>query len=418
MTPLLSFDPRAAGPYRLVGRLGTGGQGVVYLGLDTDDQKVAVKMINLDLRSDPQAKALFAKEVAAAQRVAPFCTAQILHADVNDDLPYVVSEFIDGTTLHEHVMRSRPITGSSLDRLAVGTATALAAIHQAGVVHCDFKPDNVILGPDGPRVIDFGIAHFLDATKTMTVRGSLPYMAPERFHGTFGQECDVFAWAATIAFAASGRPPFGREPIAKVLHNILNEPPDLAGLSRPLEDLVRECLRKEPNTRPQAQQILLRLLGLPNRPSATLPLETVLQQGVDAAVQHPGARQTDQPYQTDQPRTGTGSGHPTPTRRRGSREPAPRNTPGTADSWRQRIVRESTDSWGISTAIFLGAVGTAVAYVVSAEVPVAGAVGAMTMVVVYGVQLLVAAALPGGDGRTRPRPSTKGPTDPGGSPSP
>ena len=170
VTPLNPRDPRQAGPYELIGRLGAGGQGVVYLGRDEQGRWVAVKVINVDLHQHPAAKSQFTKEIAAARRVAPFCTAQILFADVDGDLPYVVSEFIEGVTLQRHVREQGPIGGNALHRLAVGTATALAAIHQSDVVHCDLKPDNVILGADGPRVIDFGIARALDVTETMTNR--------------------------------------------------------------------------------------------------------------------------------------------------------------------------------------------------------------------------------------------------------
>jgi serine/threonine protein kinase len=224
---------------------------------------VAVKLINLDLRADREARTRFSEEIAAARLVAPFCTAQILAAEVEGDMPYVVSEFITGTTLFRQVADKGPIAGPALDRLAIGTATALAAIHRADVVHCDFKPDNVILGPDGPRVIDFGIAQALDATQTATVRGAPPYMAPERFSGgNVGPAADVFAWGATIAYAASGAPPFGRDAMATVMHRVLTQEPTLEGLHDDLETLVRQCLSKDPADRPTAQQLLLRLLQL------------------------------------------------------------------------------------------------------------------------------------------------------------
>src|SRR5439155_5695978 len=178
--PLRARDPAAVGAYRLLGRLGQGGQGVVYLGQDPAGGHVAVKVIHVDWADMPEARAQFAREIAAARQVAAFCTARILAAEVDDELPYVVSEYIEGPTLFGRVREQGPIGGTALERLAVGTATALTAIHQAGVVHRDFKPGNVILGPDGPRVIDFGIARALGGTETLTSRviGTPPYMAP------------------------------------------------------------------------------------------------------------------------------------------------------------------------------------------------------------------------------------------------
>ncbi|WP_432898859.1 serine/threonine-protein kinase [Micromonospora matsumotoense] len=287
VTPLNPRDPRQAGPYELIGRLGAGGQGVVYLGRDEQGRWVAVKVINVDLHQHPAAKSQFTKEIAAARRVAPFCTAQILFADVDGDLPYVVSEFIEGVTLQRHVREQGPIGGNALHRLAVGTATALAAIHQSDVVHCDLKPDNVILGADGPRVIDFGIARALDVTETMTNRimGTAPYMAPERFRDdAVGPASDVFAWAGTIAFAAGGQPPFGTGPIAVVMHRVLHDPPALTGLSGPLATLIGQCLDKDHQARPTAQEVLLRLLGRDTHPGADVPLQTVLRAGTDAAA--------------------------------------------------------------------------------------------------------------------------------------
>ncbi|MEV0461172.1 serine/threonine-protein kinase, partial [Catellatospora methionotrophica] len=286
VSPLTSHDPRSLGPYRLLGRLGKGGQGVVYLGVDGSERRVAVKTINVDLQHNPRAKAQFAKEIAAARRVTPFCTAQILFAEIDTELPFVVSEYIAGPTLHQQVREHGPLSGNALYRLAVGTATALAAIHQAGIVHCDFKPDNVILGGDGPRVIDFGIARALGAeTMSGHVMGTVPYMAPERFHNVdVGPACDIFGWAATIGFASSGRGPFGHDSMATVMARVLSEAPDLDNLTGTLRDLVVACLAKDQHARPTAQQLLMRLLGHEATPAAPVPLVDALQEGSDAAT--------------------------------------------------------------------------------------------------------------------------------------
>lgn len=286
VSPLTSHDPRSLGPYRLLGRLGKGGQGVVYLGADGSERRVAVKTINVDLQHNPRAKAQFAKEIAAARRVTPFCTAQILHAEIDTELPYVVSEYIAGPTLHQQVREHGPLADNALYRLAVGTATALAAIHQAGIVHCDFKPDNVILGGDGPRVIDFGIARALGAeTMSGHVMGTVPYMAPERFHNVdVGPACDIFGWAATIGFASSGRGPFGHDSMATVMARVLTDPPDLDNLTGTLRELVVACLAKDQHARPTAQQVLMRLLGHEATPAAPVPLAEALQEGSEAAT--------------------------------------------------------------------------------------------------------------------------------------
>ncbi|MER7334223.1 MULTISPECIES: protein kinase [unclassified Micromonospora] len=400
MTPLWTHDPVTAGPYRLVGRLGAGGQGVVYLGEDNQGHQVAVKMINIDLR-DPRARSQFMKEIAAARRVAPFCTAQVLFAEVDGETPYVVSEFIEGPTLYRHVREHGAVDGNALHRLAVGTATALAAIHRSNVVHCDLKPDNVVLGRDGPRVIDFGIARALGVTETVTSRvmGTTAYMAPERFRNdAVGPPCDVFAWAATIAFAASGRPPFGNDSIFAVMHRVLNDPPDLPPLSSGLEELIRECLAKEPVERPTAEQVLIRLLGQDVRVTGRVRQDTLLQVGNDTA----GALTTNEPLPASaMPRT-----QPTPVAPRQARPTPPDQPPASTsdtpaassrpgEGWGRRLRRESVDAWGVSTAIVLGSVGAAAGYVASSTVGVAAAVGATTFVVVYLVRLLVAVALDG-----------------------
>lgn len=260
--PLYARDPRHAGEFRLIGRLGQGGQGVVYLGEDRRGQRVAVKVLNIDIQDDPRAKVRFAREIEAARRVAPFCTARILDFDIDGELPFIASEFIAGPTLQQRVSTSGPISGSELDRLAVGTAAGLAAIHGANIVHCDLKPANVILGPDWPRVIDFGVAQALDGTGTQTIWGSPGYMSPERYQSDgVGPPADVFGWAGTIAFAASGRPPFGDGAPLAVMRRVVDHPPTLNGLSAELDELLRQCLDKDPQARPAATDVLLHLVA-------------------------------------------------------------------------------------------------------------------------------------------------------------
>ncbi|MEV0388083.1 protein kinase [Nonomuraea sp. NPDC050643] len=250
--PLRQGDPPTVGAYRLMGRLGQGGQGVVYLGQAGDGRPVAVKV----LRTRDER---LAKEIDAARRVQPFCIAQVLDASL-EGVPYIVTEYVHGPSLQEAGRHQ----GADLQRLAVATATALAAIHQAGVVHRDFKPGNVLLGPDGPRVIDFGIARAMDQARTTTssIVGTPAYMAPEQLAGELvGPAADVFAWASVIAFAATGSPPFGEDSLPAVINRILHNEPQLADLPQPLRGIALRCLAKNPADRPTMQDVMLRLLG-------------------------------------------------------------------------------------------------------------------------------------------------------------
>ncbi|WP_067481447.1 serine/threonine-protein kinase [Actinomadura hibisca] len=264
--PLEPDDPPAIGGYRLSGRLGEGGQGVVYLGEGAAGERVAVKVLKT---ADRAARARFAREMAAARRVAPFCTAAVLDSSADAPLPYVVSEFVDGPSLQQRVAERGPLRGGDLERLAVNTASALAAIHGAGIVHRDLKPANVLLGPDGPRVVDFGIARAIDAETHTQLVGTPSYFAPEWLAGHPPTAAsDVFAWAGTMVFAATGRPPFGRaDGLAAIMHRIAHEPPDLTGVPPSLHGLLATCLDKDPARRPTARDLMVRLVD-PNGPDS------------------------------------------------------------------------------------------------------------------------------------------------------
>ncbi len=286
-SPLRPEDPTRVGEYELIARIGKGGQGVVYLGQAPDGTRVAVKVMESSWASDRRARSRFAKEIETASKVAPFCTAALLDADIDADPPYIVSEYIEGPSLREAVLREGPRTGAALDRLAISTATALVAIHQAGVVHRDFKPANVLLGPDGPRVIDFGIARSTEATVTATnsIVGTPAYMAPEQVEGReLTPAVDIFAWAGVMVFAATGESPFHDETLPAIIHRVLNRPPKLDGVDERLRPLLEACLAKEPERRPTAVQVLGALVGHDPANVARVPVEEVLEEGYTAAL--------------------------------------------------------------------------------------------------------------------------------------
>ncbi|GAA3929091.1 serine/threonine-protein kinase [Actinoplanes auranticolor] len=268
--PLLPGDPAELGGYRLLGRLGQGGMGAVYLGRDAGGRLVAVKMIRPEYADDTEFRGRFRSEVNRARQVPPFCTAEVLDADPDHPTPYLVVEYVDGPSLAQVIAEHGPLTGGSLHSVAVGVATALAAIHGAGVIHRDLKPANVLFALGTPKVIDFGIARAFEATsqhtRTDQMVGTVAYMAPERFdtdhRGVVGPAADVFAWGAVVAYAGTGRTPFRADSAAATAARILTQPPELSGLPEPLRRVVARTLAKDPVERPTAHELLDLLLDL------------------------------------------------------------------------------------------------------------------------------------------------------------
>lgn len=268
--PLRPSDPTGLGPYRLLRRIGEGGMGSVYLAEPIDGGKpVALKVIRRDLSSDPDFRRRFRSEVARAQQVPAFCTAEVLDADPDHDPPYLVVEFVNGPSLAKVVQNQGPLSPANLHGLAIGVATALAAIHGAGVIHRDLKPANVLLALGSPKVIDFGIARATEGgtltdTGSNQLVGTIAYMAPERLdperHLPVTPAADIFAWGAVVAFAGTGRTPFGGNGV-EAAAKILTQPPDLAGLSADLRPLVERALAKDPAQRPTARELLDQLVG-------------------------------------------------------------------------------------------------------------------------------------------------------------
>ncbi|MCK9878732.1 serine/threonine protein kinase [Frankia sp. Ag45/Mut15] len=268
--PLRASDPTAMGDWQVLRRLGEGGMGTVYLGASPTGRPVAIKVIHPEYADVAEFRERFRQEMTHARQVAGFCTAEVLDVCPDAEFPYLVTEFVPGPTLAAAVRDGGPLAPADLERLAIGMASALTAIHAAGIAHHDLTPSNILLHPTGPRVIDFGIAHALGTTTTPDedtgLIGTPGYVAPEQFRGgRIGAAADVFAWAAVMLFAATGRRPFGEVPpegppdvLDEVLADMLA---DVPGLPPALLDLVRRALQPNPDDRPGAGEVLLALLG-------------------------------------------------------------------------------------------------------------------------------------------------------------
>jgi Protein kinase domain/WD domain, G-beta repeat len=274
MDALQPGDPGGVGGYRLVGRLGAGGMGQVFLGVSPGGRRVAVKLIHPAHAGTAQFRERFAREIEAARRVGGFHTASVVDADPHADPPWMVTAFIEGPSLQEDVDRGGPLPPDGVRALGAGLAEGLAAIHACGLVHRDLKPGNVILAADGPRIIDFGIARAIGATTGLTstgvVVGTLTYMSPEQIRGDpVGPASDVFALGSVLAFAGTGREPFGNDSAATVMFRIFTEPPALAGLGdERLRQVIGGCLAKAPQDRPTVPQLLTALGGPAAAPPA------------------------------------------------------------------------------------------------------------------------------------------------------
>ncbi|WP_031042244.1 serine/threonine-protein kinase [Streptomyces sp. NRRL F-5650] len=255
MRPLDDDEPTAVGPYRLLGRLGSGGMGRVYLGRSAGGRTVAVKVVHPHFALDEQFRARFRREVDAARRVGGAWTAPVLDADPEARVPWVATAYAAGPSLTAAVGDGGPLPAHSVRVLGAGLGEALAAVHELGLVHRDVKPSNVLLTLDGPLLIDFGIARATDGTASLTSTGvsigSPGYMSPEQVlgQGVTGA-ADVFSLGAVLAYAATGRPPFPGDSSAALLYKVVHEEPRLDGLDGELRELVAACLAKDPAARP------------------------------------------------------------------------------------------------------------------------------------------------------------------------
>ncbi|MEU7691374.1 serine/threonine protein kinase [Microbispora hainanensis] len=260
MQPLLTGDPRRIGPYLVVGRLGAGGMGAVYAAVDGSGRRVAVKLVHETLSVDLEFRRRFSRETSVLAGVEGACLARVLDSDAGTERPWLATEFIPGPTLEQHVEAEGPLTGDALYGLAAGVAEALVAMHAAGVVHRDLKPPNVICSPQGPRLIDFGIAKVLDSTSmthTGTLIGSPGWISPEEYgEGHAGTPADVYGWGLLVLYATTGEPPYGTGRPEVLAYRVREQIPDLQAVPEDLRDLVGRALAKDPAQRPAAADVL------------------------------------------------------------------------------------------------------------------------------------------------------------------
>jgi serine/threonine protein kinase len=262
--PLRRWDPERIGSYTIIGRLGAGAMGQVFLARSAAGRLVAVKTIRIELAEEADFRARFAREVAAASRVSGVFTAAVIEADPDADLPWVATAYVPAPSLSTLVRAAGPLPVPAVRWLAAGCAEALQSIHGAGLLHRDVKPSNVLVAPDGPRVIDFGVARAAERvalTATRAGSGTPAYMAPEqaRDASRASPASDVFSLGATLVYAATGHPPYQGETVMDVLVRLATEPPDLTGLPEELYGLIAACLERVPRDRPSDTAILSRL---------------------------------------------------------------------------------------------------------------------------------------------------------------
>jgi cyclophilin family peptidyl-prolyl cis-trans isomerase len=250
------------GVYRILGRLGAGGMGHVYLGISPGRRRVAVKVLRPEFTPDPQFRRRFSREITAARAAGGFHTAAVVDADPDGEPPWMATAYIPGPSLQTVVTEGGPLGLDEVRALGAGLAEGLAAIHGSGLIHRDLKPGNIIVAADGPRIIDFGIAHLVTAntlTATGEVFGTYAYMSPEQVSGDpVTPASDVFSLGSLLTFAATGHGPFDHPRIEVVIGRIVTTEPVLRGLDGALREVISSCLAKEPGRRPTPASLLER----------------------------------------------------------------------------------------------------------------------------------------------------------------
>lgn len=264
MQPLEAGEPLSIGAYRLLGRLGAGGMGRVYLGRSAGGRTVAVKVVHPHFALDEQFRARFRREVDAARRIGAQWTAPVLDADPDAPVPWVATGYVAGPPLSAAVTEHGPLPEHAVRTLGAGLAEALGAVHRQGLIHRDVKPSNVLLALDGPRLIDFGIARAIDATASLTSTGvsvgSPGYMAPEQIRGLeISGAADIFSLGAVLAYAATGAAPFLGDSSAVLLYKVVHEEPELGDLEGGLRDIIGACLAKDAALRPTPAELARQL---------------------------------------------------------------------------------------------------------------------------------------------------------------
>ncbi|AEW97647.1 putative protein kinase [Streptantibioticus cattleyicolor NRRL 8057 = DSM 46488] len=342
MMRLRREDPRVVGSFRLHRRLGAGGMGVVYLGSDKRGQRVALKVIRPELAEDSEFRQRFAREVSAARRIRGGCTARLVAADLETERPWFATQYVPGPSLYDKVGEDGPLPAAEAAAIGAALAEGLVHVHEAGVVHRDLKPSNILLSPKGPRIIDFGIAWATGAstlTHVGTAVGSPGFLAPEQVRGAaVTPATDVFAFGATLSYAATADSPFGQGSSEVMLYRVVHEEPDLTGVPDSLAPLVYACLAKEPEERPSAAQLAERLAEIAAREARGLdavrrdggPLVAPRQERVPGRRPEEYARQHTAPEAAADPASGR-----TPARAPGQRTPAS-GRPGERPADRQR----------------------------------------------------------------------------------
>jgi serine/threonine protein kinase len=358
--PLRRWDPERIGPYVILGRLGAGAMGQVYLGRSAAGRLVAVKTIKVELAEEAGFRTRFAQEVASARRVSGMFTAAVVEADPEADLPWLATAYVPAPSLARLVKACGPLPVPAVRWLAAGCAEALESIHGAGLVHRDLKPSNVLVAPDGPKVIDFGVARAAERMGLTASRGAVgtpAYMAPEQASdpSAVSVASDVYSLGATLAFAATGYPPYQGDTPMDVLARLATEPPDLSGLPAELTELVTGCLQRVPRMRPTSSAMLAQLGQFAEAqaigadppgahsylPDAAMALITQYQRNPLLAGGQPGPQEHGDDATSASLTELPASYKPAPRRRRRGPEPAPGRRPHRAPApagWRRWVA--------------------------------------------------------------------------------
>jgi serine/threonine protein kinase len=336
------------GDYRLLAKIGEGGMGVVHLAQDPSGARVALKVLRPHIIGDDEARERLAREVASLRRVTSPRIAEVIDADPWGDTPYVATRYVPGLSLHEHARQEGPITGEDLRHFATGLAEAVIAVHAVGVLHRDIKPSNVLLEGRSPVLIDFGLARLAEdprLTHTGWLLGTPGYLAPEILYGDDATTAsDVHSWAATVVFAATGRPPFGTGPAMAIMDRVRRGEHDLSAVPPALLPLVRACLAPDPADRPETAAVLASLRGPATAPSVARPVRDDPTMPFVLAGPDPTARQSGPPTRVETVATPTRVGPSVlqPARAPYMQPPAPQQ-PAQSPDQRPRLV--PPDGW-------------------------------------------------------------------------